>query len=85
MAEGKRIGKITHYYDKIGVAVVEVESPFGVGDFIEIRDKNGETRFGQEVSSLQIEHVNVQKVTEGQLVGLKVEQRVKRGDLVFKL
>ena len=85
MAEEKRVGKVTHYYDRIGVAVVEVEESFGVGDEIEVRSKNGEVKFTQEVSSIQVEHENIQRAEKGQLVGLKVDGKVKKGDLVFKV
>jgi len=85
MAEAKRVGKITHYYDKIGVAVVAVEFPILVGDEIEIRDKNGAPRFTQTVSSMQVEHENIEKAKKGQDIGLKIDQEVKEGDLIYKI
>lgn len=85
MADGKRVGKITHYYDKIGVAVVAVESPISAGDEIEIRDKNDAPKFTQTVSSMQIEHENIDKAKKGQDIGMKIGQEVKEGDLVYKI
>lgn len=82
---GTRVGKITHYYDKIGVAVVSVESPISLGDQIEIRDKNEVQKFTQTVSSMQIEHKSINEAQKGQEIGLKIDQEVKEGDLVYKV
>jgi len=77
------VGKITHYFDKIGVAVVEVLSPLKVGDQIKISGHGNE--FTQEVTSMQIEHQQVQEAQKGQTVGMKVDQPVKEGDEVYKV
>jgi len=77
------VGKITHYFDKIGVAVVEVLAPIKVGDQIKISGHGNE--FTQEVTSMQIEHQQVQEVQKGQTVGMKVDQPVKEGDEVYKV
>ena len=78
----KPIGKITHFYDKIGVAVVALDAGLKVGDKIKIgkNDKFVE----QEVKSMQVEHEKIEKAKKGQEVGLKVKKGVKNGDLVFK-
>lgn len=76
-------GKITHYFDKIGVAVVEVLSPLKVGDTIKISGHGNE--FTQQVESMQIEHQAVEEVDKGQTVGMKVSQPVKEGDEVYKV
>lgn len=85
MAAAKKVGRIDHYYDKIGVAVLVVEGSIAVGDEIEIRDKNDAPKFTQTVTSIQIEHKNIDKAKKGQDVGLRVDQEVKEGDLVYKL
>jgi len=77
------VGKITHYFDKIGVAVVEVLAPIKVGDQIKISGHGNE--FTQEVTSMQIEHEQVQEAQKGQTVGMKVDQPVKEGDEVYKV
>ena len=82
MADTK-VGKITHYYDRIGVAVVEVLAPIKVGDRIKISGHDQE--FEQEVTSMQVEHENIQKAKKGDSVGLKVDQPVKKGDEVYKV
>jgi len=85
MADTK-IGKITHYYDKIGVAVLEVtDNPLRVGKTIKITDKNGEKKFTQEVTSMQVEHQQIKEAKKGSEVGLKVNQETKEGDEVFEV
>lgn len=79
----KPAGKITHYYDKIGVAVIEVMSPLAVGD--EIKVSGHENEFTQKIESLQIEHEQIQKAEKGKVVGMKVEKPVKENDLIFKV
>jgi len=82
MAE-KQIGKITHYFGKISVAVVELTDELRVGETIKIVGHGGE--FTQVVSSMQVEHQNVEKAESGEAIGLKVDQPVKEGDLVYKV
>lgn len=82
-AEKKRVGKITHYYQKIGVAIVELEDALSVGDMIEISGPN--TNLTQSVDSMQIEHENVQQAKKGTSIGLKVSDRVKENDVVYKV
>ena len=80
--EKKVVGKITHYFSKIGVAVVELSDTLKVGDIITIEGKGG--AFEQNVSSMQIEKQNIQIANKGQAIGLKVNQPVKEGDIVYK-
>jgi len=82
MEEKTQIGEITHYFDKIGVAIVKLSNRIRVGDTISIEGNS--TSFKQSVSSMQIEHINVDEAGAGDEVGLKVEQKVKEGDKVFK-
>lgn len=82
MADTK-IGDITHYFDKINVAVVDVLAPIKVGDRIKIVGHGQE--FEQEVTSIQIEHENIEEAKKGQSIGLKVDQPVKKGDEVYKV
>lgn len=79
-----RVGKVTHYYDKIGVAIVELEADLGLGDRIKF-ERGGEELFEQEVKSIQIEHQSVQKASKGDVVGLKTDQKVKEGADVYKI
>ena len=79
--KGKQIGKITHYFGKIGVSVIDLKDTLKVGDTIVISGRGQE--FEQAVDSMQIEHEQVKEAGKGQAVGLKVEQLVKEGDLVY--
>jgi putative protease len=76
------IGRITHFFSKINVAVIELKASLKVGDTIVI--KGPTTDFQQIVDSMQIEHENVQTALAGQSIGLRVVQRVRETDAVFK-
>ncbi len=77
-----QIAKITHYYDKIGVAVIEViKQPLKVGDVIKISGHDNE--FNQTVSSLQVEHAQVKEITAGESGALKTDKPVKEGDVIY--
>ncbi len=83
MSVGKtEIGRVTNFYSKIGVAVIELSAPLSVGDRILFRGKN--TNFEQIAESMQIEHKPVQMAEAGQSIGLKVKERVRPGDVVYK-
>jgi putative protease len=81
--EGQLIGKITHYFGKIAVAVIELSDTLKVGDTIRI--VGGETDFNQTVESMEVEHQKVQEAKAGESVGLKVDQKVREGYSVYKL
>ncbi|MEO0068148.1 MAG: hypothetical protein ABIK23_03335 [candidate division WOR-3 bacterium] len=79
-----KVGIITHYFGKIGVAVVKAtDGPIAVGDKIHI--KGHTTDHTQVVESLQIEHQPVQRIEIGQEAGMKVSCRVHEHDEVFKV
>ena len=77
------IGKVTHYFDRIGVAVLELTGTVRVGDSIHFHGHS--TDFTQKVDSLQIEHKNVPEGVPGQDVALKVADKVRPGDSVAKV
>ncbi len=79
-----KVGRVTHYYDKIGVAVVELLADLSVGDKIKF-SRGGEDLFEQVVESIQVEHNKIQSAKKGDIVGLKVNQPVKEGAEIFKL
>lgn len=83
MAEEKLIGKITHYYGNIDVGIIELSDDLKVGEKIHLNGHG--TDFEQVVDSMQIEHQNIQNAKNGDVVGLKVAQKVKEGDQVFKV
>ncbi|MFH0711415.1 MAG: U32 family peptidase C-terminal domain-containing protein [Candidatus Aenigmatarchaeota archaeon] len=82
-AEKIKIGFISHYYGKIGVAVLELEDELAVGDTISIEGPS--TSFTQTVDSMEIEHKKVQVAKPGQSIGMKVSSPVKEKDTVFKV
>jgi putative protease len=81
--EGQLIGKITHYFSKIGVAVIELSNALKTGDTIRII--GGETDFEQKIESMEVEHKKVGEAKAGEGVGLKVDQKVKEGYKVYKI
>lgn len=81
--EGQLIGKITHYFGHIGVAVIELSDTLKVGDTIRI--VGGETDFNQTVDSMEIERQKIQTAKAGDSVGLKVSQKIREGYKVYKL
>jgi len=81
--ELEEIGKITHFFSKISVAVIELKAPLSVGDKIRIQGPT--TDFEQTVQSMQIEHEDVKAAKAGQSIGLKVNERVRENDTVYKI
>ena len=79
----KEIGKITHYFGKISVGIIELTDSLKVGDNIHI--KGTHTDFTQKVDSMQIEHQNVQEAKAGDFVGIKVIEKVHPKDKVYKI
>lgn len=78
-----KVGKVTHFYDKIGVAVLQItDQSISVGDKIRIGEFDGGVE--QEVESMQVDHQQVKIVQAGGEVALKVAGAVKSGDIVYK-
>ncbi|NLA26677.1 MAG: translation elongation factor-like protein [Firmicutes bacterium] len=78
----EEIGRVRHYYSKISVAIIELYAPLGVGEKITI--VGPKTEFEQEISSMQVEHQNITSAKSGDLIGLKVIDKVREGDRVFR-
>ena len=82
-AEKMQVGKVTHYFSKIGVAVVEITGgSIKVGDEIHIKGHTSD--FKQKVHSMQIEHEKVELAEPGQSIGIKVEEPVRANDKVYR-
>jgi len=79
--EAKPLGKVIHYYDKLGVAIVELSKALKVGDSVTFQ--RGDQEFTQEVSSMQVEHADVEKAKKGDTIGMKVDQPIKEGAKVL--
>jgi putative protease len=83
MAEQK-IGVVTHYFGKIGVAALEVtEGELRVGDTIRVKGHTSD--FTQTVESMQVEHEAVEVARKGDEVGLKTAEYVREHDSVYKV
>ncbi len=78
----EKVGDVIHYYTKISVAVVELTAPLKVGDKITIRGMT--TNFDQKVEAMQIEHQHVEEAKAGDAIGLKVADRSRKGDVVYR-
>ena len=81
--EEKEIGRITHYYDHIGVGIVELSDAVKVGDTIHIKGHSSD--FTQNVESIQIEHANVPEAKSKDVIGIKVASKVHPHDKVYKV
>jgi translation elongation factor EF-1alpha len=79
----EKVGEVTHYFTKIGVAVVDVTAPIKVGDRIAVKGMT--TNFEQTVDSMQIEGKNIEEAKRGDDIGMKVADRVRKGDIVYHL
>jgi len=78
-----RIGRISHFYDRLSVAVLSLTSKLNVGDQVHI--KGHTTDFVQEVTSLEIEHRKVTSAGPEDQVALKVDEPVKKRDAIYKI
>ena len=76
-----RVGKVTHYYDRISVAVLELSGELKVGETIHIHGRL--TDFSQRVGSMEIEHQKIETATPGAEIALKVLEPVREGDAIF--
>lgn len=79
-----KVGKVTHYYDKLGVTIIELDGTLAVGDKVKFV-RGGEDLFEQTVDSIQIEHEKKDSAGKGDVIGLKIDEAVKEGAEVFKV
>lgn len=81
--EREEIGKVTHYFGKLQVAAIMLSGPLKVGDRIAIIGAH--TELEQEVASMQIDRTEVSEARAGQEIAIKVAQKVRERDVVYKL
>ena len=79
----EKIGVVSHYFTRPGVAAIILEAELAVGDTIRI--KGHTTDFTQKVESIQLEHKNIDRAVKGQDVGIKVKEHVRERDVVYKV
>ncbi|MFP4005710.1 MAG: translation elongation factor-like protein [Candidatus Hadarchaeia archaeon] len=81
--EKEKIGEITHYFTEIEVGVIELSGKLEVGDKISI--EGATTNFEQKIKSMEIDQEKVEEAGPDEAVGIKVKERVREGDQVYKL
>ena len=81
--ELQEVGRVSHFFTKISVAVIELTATVSVGDRILM--KGPTTNLEQTVDSMEIEHEKVQRAEAGQSIGMKVKDRVRETDIVYKI
>ena len=82
--ERAKIGEVFHYFGKIGVAAIRLtDGPLAVGDTIQVQGPS--TDLTQVVETMQIEHDAVPRAEKGQEVGVKLKDRARERDLVYRL
>jgi len=81
--EKKLVGKITHFFPKISVAIFELTEPVKVGDKISI--ERGEEKVEMVIESMQVEHKDVEEAKAGDAVGLKTPEKVHESSEVYKI
>ena len=82
MAEEQEIGEISNFFEHVQVAALKLTAPLKIGDTIHI--KGGEADFEQTVDSMQIDRQPIEKAKKGDEVGIKVNEKVRRGYKVYK-
>ena len=83
MAEEEEIGRVMDYFAQISVAGIELTRKLRVGDTI--RSKGHTTDLEEVVESMQVEHEQVEEAGPGDKIGIKVQDRVRGGDHVYKV
>ena len=78
-----QVGTVTHYFGRIGVAVLGLSGELQVGDRIHIVGHT--TDFEQVVTSMEIDHKKVDSVKPGDDVAFKMRDKVRSGDTVYKV
>ena len=79
----ERVGVVNDYFAKIGVAGIDVEKTIHVGDKIHIAGHT--TDLEQVVDSMEIDSQHVDEATAGARIGIKVDERCRDNDVVFKV
>ena len=81
MVKNNSIGKITHWYDKISVAVIKLDQALQIGDKIKI--KHGDQEFEDTVTSMELDHQPVQSGKKGQEIAIKLAQKAGENSEIF--
>jgi selenocysteine-specific translation elongation factor len=76
------VGKVSDFFSRPVVAGIELSASLKVGDQVQIKGHTTDVAF--TVESMQVNNVSVQEGKAGDSVGIKVPDRVRRGDTVYK-
>jgi hypothetical protein len=79
----KPVGKVTHYYAHIKVAIVKFNTKIKTG--AELYFKGATTDFKEVAKSMQFDHKPVAAAMPKKQIGIKLKKRVREGDLVYKV
>lgn len=79
----KQIGTVDHFFSNISVGMIKLTDALKVGEKIHIKGKAAD--FSQDIASMQIDRVPAQEAKAGDLISVKVEQKVHKGDAVYKV
>jgi translation elongation factor EF-1alpha len=79
----KQIGRVTHYYNHLNVAVLKLDEQLKLGDKIHILGHT--TDFEQRVASIELEHHPVEWVKPGDDVAIRVNEAVREHDVVYRV
>jgi len=79
----EEVGKVSDFFARPVVAGIELTGTVKVGDKLHI--KGHTTDIEMVVDSMQIDNVNVQEARAGDSVGIKVTDRVRRGDAIYRV
>ena len=77
----KPIGRVTHFYAQIKVAIVRFNRPVAIGT--ELHFRGAHTDFKDKATSMQYDHLAIQTAPKGKEVGVKVKKRVREGDQIY--
>ncbi len=79
----KEIGTVTHYYGHLSVGIIELQDVLKIGDTVHIKGHTDD--FTEAVESMEIEHASVTEAKAGDVIGIKVTQKVHPHDKVYKV
>jgi hypothetical protein len=80
--KNKPIGKVTHFYAHIKVAIIKFNTKVKTGT--ELYIKGSTTDFKETIKSMQYDHKPIAVAPKAKLIGIKFKKRVREGDLVYK-
>ncbi len=78
----EEVGKVNHFFNNISVAIIKAGKAIAKGD--ELHFKGATSDFTQKVESMQVEKKEIEKANKGNEFGMKVDDRVREGDTVFR-